>query len=100
MWSGNNGFSSIKAINDKSQDKNDNKNIPLGSSAEKEQVDLSMNKYQFNSEGFQIEYGNAKFCVIKSYNEDNIHKSVKYNVWSSTPAGNKKLDATYRDNKK
>ncbi|PON50679.1 YTH domain containing protein [Parasponia andersonii] len=44
-------------------------------------------------------YKDAKFFVIKSYSEDNVHKSIKYSVWASTPSGNKKLDAAYRDAK-
>ncbi|KAF2320033.1 hypothetical protein GH714_022305 [Hevea brasiliensis] len=39
----------------------------------------------------------AKFYVIKSYNEDDIHKSIKYDAWASTPNGNKKLDAAFRE---
>ncbi|KAJ8513049.1 hypothetical protein OPV22_003483 [Ensete ventricosum] len=31
--------------------------------------------------------------------EDDIHKSIKYNVWASTPHGNKKLDAAYQESK-
>ncbi|KAI5429838.1 hypothetical protein KIW84_034429 [Lathyrus oleraceus] len=31
--------------------------------------------------------------------EGDIHKSMKYNVWTSTPNGNKKLDATYQEAK-
>ncbi|KAL6519259.1 hypothetical protein OROGR_018579 [Orobanche gracilis] len=45
---------------------------------------------------FVTEYEHAKFFVIKSFSEDNIHKSIKYRVWASTPLGNKKLDAAYR----
>ncbi|KAK1374223.1 YTH domain-containing protein [Heracleum sosnowskyi] len=106
IWRGNNGSSSSKnSIYGELGDADDltrgprrlGKNIPLASSAEKEQMGLSVNRYQFNSEDFQIDYDEAKFYVIKSYNEDNIHKSVKYNVWSSTPDGNKKLDAAFRD---
>ncbi|XP_010549291.1 PREDICTED: uncharacterized protein LOC104820525 isoform X1 [Tarenaya hassleriana] len=41
----------------------------------------------------------AKFFVIKSYSEDNVHKSIKYGVWASTTNGNKKLDAAYREAK-
>ncbi|KAL8114763.1 hypothetical protein AgCh_021577 [Apium graveolens] len=104
-WSGNTGSSSSKkAIHGELADADDltrgprrlGKNIPLGSSAEKEQMGLSVNKYQFNLEDFRIEYDDAKFYVIKSYNEDNIHKSVKYDVWSSTPDGNRKLDAAFK----
>nr|CAB3492916.1 unnamed protein product [Digitaria exilis] len=42
----------------------------------------------------------AKFFIIKSYSEDDVHKSIKYNVWASTPSGNKKLDAAYEEAKK
>nr|XP_011461641.1 PREDICTED: uncharacterized protein LOC101312235 isoform X3 [Fragaria vesca subsp. vesca] len=42
-------------------------------------------------------YSDAKFFIIKSYSEDDVHKSVKYNVWASTPNGNKKLDAAYQE---
>lgn len=52
---------------------------------------------QYNLPEFQTDYENAKFYVIKSYSEDDIHKSIKYDVWASTPNGNKKLDAAFRD---
>ncbi|XP_039828567.1 YTH domain-containing protein ECT4-like isoform X2 [Panicum virgatum] len=54
-------------------------------------------KGQYNQEGFPVAYKDAKFFVIKSYSEDDVHKSIKYNVWASTPNGNKKLDAGYRE---
>ncbi|KAH0898205.1 hypothetical protein HID58_047773 [Brassica napus] len=47
---------------------------------------------QYNLPSFQTKYEEAMFFVIKSYSEDDIHKSIKYNVWSSTLNGNKKLD--------
>ncbi|KAG9131014.1 hypothetical protein Leryth_006719, partial [Lithospermum erythrorhizon] len=50
---------------------------------------------QYNNPDFVSDYDNAKFFVIKSFSEDNIHKSIKYNVWASTPLGNRKLDAAY-----
>ena len=53
----------------------------------------------FNQPDFATEYKNAKFFVIKSYSEDNVHKSIKYGVWASTPSGNKKLDNAYREAK-
>ncbi|XP_068663327.1 YTH domain-containing protein ECT4-like isoform X2 [Aristolochia californica] len=52
---------------------------------------------QYNKEDFPVNYPNAKFFVIKSYSEDDIHKSIKYSVWSSTPVGNKKLDSAFED---
>ncbi|XP_010552314.1 PREDICTED: uncharacterized protein LOC104822698 isoform X2 [Tarenaya hassleriana] len=54
-------------------------------------------KEQYNREDFSEDYSDAKFFVIKSYSEDDIHKSIKYSVWASTPNGNKKLDAAYQE---
>lgn len=53
----------------------------------------------YNRQDFVTDYENAKFFIIKSFSEDNVHKSVKYNVWASTPHGNKKLDAAYHEAK-
>jgi len=39
----------------------------------------------------------VKFFVIKSYSEDNIHKSVKYGIWSSTKTGNDKLENAFNN---
>lgn len=50
---------------------------------------------QYNCADFVETYSDAKFFIIKSYSEDDVHKSIKYNVWASTPSGNKKLDAAY-----
>ncbi|KAL0388933.1 UNVERIFIED_CONTAM: YTH domain-containing protein ECT2 [Sesamum radiatum] len=56
--------------------------------------------HKYNKVDFPADYVNAKFFVIKSYSEDDVHKSIKYNVWSSTPNGNKKLNAAYEDAQK
>ncbi|KAK1286906.1 hypothetical protein QJS10_CPB20g01797 [Acorus calamus] len=50
----------------------------------------------YNLPDFPTKYDHAMFFVIKSYSEDDIHKSIKYNVWASTPNGNKRLDAAYQ----
>lgn len=52
---------------------------------------------QYNLPDFPTKYDQAFFFVIKSYSEDDIHKSIKYNVWASTPNGNKRLDSVYQD---
>jgi hypothetical protein len=39
----------------------------------------------------------SQFFIIKSINEDNVHKSIKYGIWSSTIKGNKKLNNAYLD---
>ncbi|CAH1426284.1 unnamed protein product [Lactuca virosa] len=69
----------------------------LNSHIEEEKVGFSLRRDKYNLEEFQTKYDHAKFYVIKSYSEDDVHKSIKYDVWSSTPNGNKKLDAAYRD---
>ena len=51
----------------------------------------------YNRADFPVAYDAAKFFVIKSYSEDDVHKSIKYSVWSSTPNGNKRLDAAFRE---
>ncbi|KAM7271159.1 hypothetical protein ACFE04_030373 [Oxalis oulophora] len=52
---------------------------------------------QYNKEDFATDMADAKFFIIKSYSEDDVHKSIKYNVWTSTANGNKKLDAAYQE---
>ncbi|KAH0934158.1 hypothetical protein HID58_011275, partial [Brassica napus] len=52
-----------------------------------------------NNHDFVTDYNDAKLFIIKSYSEDNVHKSIKYKVWASTANGNKKLDAAYREAK-
>jgi hypothetical protein len=68
----------------------------LPSSENKNASDIP-DRTQFNRDDFPVQYDDAKFFVIKSYSEDDIHKSVKYNVWASTTNGNKKLDAAYQE---
>ncbi|CAL5078534.1 unnamed protein product [Urochloa decumbens] len=60
---------------------------------------LASMKDQYNRADFVETYSEAKFFIIKSYSEDDVHKSIKYNVWASTPNGNKKLDAAYQEAK-
>lgn len=78
------------------------KNSPEeGSSASIKDVESTSRLHiqHFNSLEFSTDYEQAKFFVIKSFSEDNIHKSIKYNVWASTPLGNRKLDAAYNEAK-
>uniref|UniRef100_A0A0D9V0E1 YTH domain-containing family protein n=1 Tax=Leersia perrieri TaxID=77586 RepID=A0A0D9V0E1_9ORYZ len=52
---------------------------------------------QYNSSDLRVDYPFAKFFVIKSIGEDDVHKSIKYGVWSSSSSGNSKLDSAFRD---
>lgn len=47
----------------------------------------------YNRSDLDTDYENSKFFIIKSYSKDNVHKSIKYDIWASTPNGNRKLDA-------
>ncbi|KAJ1283649.1 hypothetical protein BS78_03G144400 [Paspalum vaginatum] len=79
-----------RATKPKKQPDNDTKD-------EKPSKELGRDLY--NRPDFVTEYTNARFFIIKSYSEDNVHKSVKYGVWASTTNGNKKLDSAYREAK-
>lgn len=39
----------------------------------------------------------ARFLVMKSFYEDDVHKAVKFSMWSSTPQGNEKLQKLYEE---
>ncbi|KAK8572131.1 hypothetical protein V6N13_047743 [Hibiscus sabdariffa] len=50
-----------------------------------------------NREAFQIVLGQLHHWLIR---EDDVHKSIKYNLWSSTPRGNEKLESAFEDAQK
>ena len=52
---------------------------------------------QYNQKEFNLPLKGARYFVIKSYSEDDIHRSIKYSIWCSTEHGNKNLDAAYRE---
>ncbi|KAJ4851595.1 hypothetical protein Tsubulata_012427 [Turnera subulata] len=74
-------------------------NVPSGETTAdgKDEVPVISDHEQYNRTDFPVEYADAKFFIIKSYSEDDVHKSIKYNVWASTPNGNKKLDSAYQE---
>lgn len=46
---------------------------------------------------FDLSPPSARFFVIKSYTEADVHKSLKYEIWASTDKGNQRLDKAFRD---
>ena len=50
----------------------------------------------YNPKSFDMSPKNARYFVIKSFSEDDIHRSIKYEIWCSTDHGNKRLDAAYK----
>ncbi|KIK93796.1 hypothetical protein PAXRUDRAFT_828613 [Paxillus rubicundulus Ve08.2h10] len=51
----------------------------------------------YNPPNFDIRPQFARYFVIKSYTEDDVHKSLKYEIWSSTDPGNKRLDKAFKE---
>jgi len=54
-------------------------------------------QHNYNPKEFDIAPTSARFFVIKSYSEEDIHRSIKYGIWCSTEYGNKRLDAAYQE---
>uniref|UniRef100_A0A3B3Z441 YTH domain-containing family protein n=1 Tax=Poecilia mexicana TaxID=48701 RepID=A0A3B3Z441_9TELE len=52
--------------------------------------------HSYNPKDFDWNLKNGRVFIIKSYSEDDIHRSIKYSIWCSTEHGNKRLDAAYR----
>ncbi|XP_078507758.1 YTH domain-containing family protein 1 isoform X1 [Lissotriton helveticus] len=50
----------------------------------------------YNPKDFDWSLKNARVFIIKSYSEDDIHRSIKYSIWCSTEHGNKRLDSAFR----
>ncbi|CAK8530141.1 unnamed protein product [Lathyrus sativus] len=67
------------------------------SSVVKDEFAITICRDRYNLPDFQTKYENAKFYMIKSFNEDDIHKGIKHDVWTSTPHGNKKLNAAFQN---
>jgi len=59
------------------------------------QLKVTINPSAYNPKEFNISPKAARFFVIKSYSEDDVHRSIKYNIWCSTEHGNRRLDAAY-----
>ncbi|KAI0317578.1 YT521-B-like domain-containing protein [Amylostereum chailletii] len=55
------------------------------------------NNRGYNPATFDIRPPFARYFVIKSYTEDDVHKSLKYEIWSSTDPGNKRLDKAFKE---
>ncbi|KAJ8366673.1 hypothetical protein AAFF_G00345550 [Aldrovandia affinis] len=52
--------------------------------------------HSYNPKDFDWNLHNGRVFIIKSYSEDDIHRSIKYSIWCSTEHGNKRLDNAFR----
>lgn len=71
----------------------------LTSTSQSELVGKLKSENKYNPSELTLNTSNARFFVIKSYAEDDIHRSIKYSIWTSTDHGNRRLDQAYRDQK-
>lgn len=62
-------------------------------------LDELRSKNQYNPRDMTMDLKNCRFFIIKSYSEDDIHRSIKYNIWTSTEHGNKRLNEAWNDSK-
>ncbi len=69
------------------------------STSQSELVGKLKSENRYNPTELTLNISNARFFVIKSYAEDDIHRSIKYSIWTSTDHGNRRLDQAYRDQK-
>lgn len=60
-------------------------------------LDKLKQENSYNPKEFNLNPKGARFFIIKSYSEDDIHRSIKYNIWCSTEHGNKRLDQAWRE---
>ena len=51
----------------------------------------------YNPAEFDTRPASARFFVIKSFTEDDVFKSIKFEIWSSTPLGNNRLDKAHKE---
>lgn len=62
-------------------------------------VDKLRDKNNYNPSELELPPKGTRFFVIKSYSEDDVHRSIKYEIWCSTEHGNKRLDDAFNDQK-
>lgn len=51
----------------------------------------------YNPREFDFNPPQARFFVIKSFTEDDVFKSIKFEIWSSTVLGNNRLDKAFAE---
>lgn len=52
--------------------------------------------HSYNPKEFDWNLRSGRAFIIKSYSEDDIHRSIKYSIWCSTEHGNRRLDSAFR----
>lgn len=55
---------------------------------------------EYNPKEINLRLKDVRFFIIKSYSEDDIHRSIKYSVWTSTEHGNRRLNDAFKEQQK
>jgi len=67
---------------------------------EHQTIDELKMKNHYNPAEYSNPPEGSRFFVIKSYSEDDIHRSIKYEIWCSTDHGNRRLDQAFSSSEK
>ena len=70
---------------------------PAPASAQAEPAPAAKSASPYNPAHYECSGKDARFFIIKSFNEDDVHKSIKYNAWTSTQTGNRRLDQAFQE---
>ena len=92
-------ISKTKKINEETPKLGNQKKSSLSSTAAEPNPMLDtgvIDTSSYNPVQLSVPPPGSQFFVIKSYSEDDVFRSIKYNVWCSTDHGNRKLDAAYK----
>ncbi|XP_050419651.1 YTH domain-containing family protein 1 isoform X2 [Adelges cooleyi] len=76
------------------------KPAPMEEKPKHQIIDELKKKNHYNPAEYSNPPEGSRFFVIKSYSEDDIHRSIKYEIWCSTEHGNKRLDNAFREAEK
>jgi hypothetical protein len=93
-------YNNIAKTNKKKYNNNRRRKINSDISCNFKQEYDKINQYNIKNCISEEELLSARFFIIKSINEENIHKSIKYGIWSSTYLGNIKMDKVFQESVK
>lgn len=77
--------------NSNTTNKNDKNDYQISINIRSNNLDIK----NYNPSEFNTSLKSARFFVIKSYSEEDVYISIKYNVWCSTEHGNRRLDQAF-----
>ncbi|KAE9527739.1 hypothetical protein AGLY_012812 [Aphis glycines] len=75
-------------------------NSPTEENTKRKIIDELKMKNHYNPTEYSNPPEGSRFFIIKSYSEDDIHRSIKYEIWCSTDHGNRRLDQAFSSSDK